>query len=173
MRQLATSALAAAALAALAAPLAAAGYGPEQASLALTANGPSEMSVTWASMRPWDATSAGSVTWWGASGSKSSAPAATWTYTAGFGWNGTVYHATMTGLTAGAWYTYTIESEGNVSAARRFHAAPTAGTAPVKIGVLGDQGTVQLTGFLTAEQIIKEHNGSAPFDMLLIAGDLS
>ena len=64
--------------------------GPQQISLALTEAGPTEMAVMWISLDPWNQTSQGSVTWSSvshASGAQAytsqSAPATTFTYTAG------------------------------------------------------------------------------------------
>lgn len=146
----------------------------EQISLALTAE-PDEMSVTWIVMEPFKPGSVGSVTWWPSANAAQqlTANASSWTYTAGpFGWNGTIFQATMTGLIAGAQYTYEIQGRGEV-ATRSFKAPPVAGPdVPAYMAVTADMGTVQLSGFLVAAEIIREHV-ALPFDLALIAGDLS
>ena len=155
----------------------AASANPEQLSLALTENGPSEMSITWASLMPYAAaTSSGKVTWQLASGGPpSTAAAVTSTYSASLGWSGTLFRAVMTGLTPGARYSYSVtDASGNSSQQFTFNAAPAlpaAGSA-AHIAVLGDMGTVQLFGWATAAALVAEHAVN-PFDLTLIAGDLS
>ena len=134
----------------LVAPLASAALGPEQLNLALTAGGPTEMAVSWVSLDAWTPATHGSVTWAAASApaAQASAPARTHTYTAGFGWTGSIFWATMTGLTPGAAYTYTVEANGNASAPRAFLAAPLPNaSASARVAVLADMGTVELLGF--------------------------
>ena len=147
---------------------------PEQLSLALHEDGPTSMSVTWVSLDPWSPSSAGTVTWAPAGGgAPSSSPATAHTYTAGFGWSGTNFFAVMTGLTPGAPYTYSVTSNGASSPPRSFTAAPPLNaSAALKVGVLADMGSVELFGFTVAAAFIKEH-AVAPFDLTLIAGDLS
>jgi len=169
---------AAAAAALLLLPLAAlAAAGPQQVSLALTANGATEMAVTWASLIKWEASATGGVTWWADADPqavKSAASFRTQTYTAGFGWSGTLFAATMTGLTPGARYTYYVtDATGNASTQFTFHAAPApAPDAAVRIGVLADMGTIELMGWDVAALAIREH-AKDPFDAWVIAGDLS
>ena len=158
-------------------PLAAlAAAGPEQLSLALTANGPTEMGVTWVSLIAYTPTSSGAVTWAPSAqpSALTSAPAETKTYTAGFGWTGTLCAATMTGLTPGASYTYTVtDATGNRSAPFSFKAAPMpSADGAAFIAVLADMGTIELLGFEVAAEVIREH-AVRPFDALTICGDLS
>jgi hypothetical protein len=86
------------------------------------------------------------------------ANASTWTYAAGpFAWDGTIYQATMTGLTAGVQYSYQVSGHGDTADARSFKAAPVPGPeVTASIAVMADMGTVQLSGFLVAEEIIRE-----------------
>jgi hypothetical protein len=143
-----------------------------------------EMSVTWIVMEPFKPGSVGSVTWWPSANATQQltvssvlhslrlagpnrsvisicrflqANASSWTYTAGpFSWNGTIFQATMTGLIAGAQYTYEIQGRGEV-ATRSFKAPPVAGPdVPAYMAVTADMGTVQLSGFLVAAEIIRE-----------------
>jgi hypothetical protein len=156
---------------------AAAANGPEQLSLAVTANGPTEMSITWVSLIPYTASAKGAVSWAPAGAPDSqlrSAPAATSTYTAGLGWTGTLFAATMTGLSPGAAYTYTVtDATGNASAPFTFRAAPQpSADASARIVVLADMGTIELLGFEVAAEVVREH-AAQPFDAFLIAGDLS
>ena len=157
---------------------AAAVAGPEQVSLALTANGPTEMAVTWASLIAYKPGAAANVTWWPADAPQSRSTAASWrtqTYTAGLGWAGTLFAATMTGLTPGAAYAYSVaDVTGNASEAFSFHAAPAtpAAGASVRIGVFADMGTIELMGWDVAALAIREHK-QQPFDAFFIAGDLS
>jgi len=166
---------AAASLILLLAPPAAAD-GPEQRALALTAGGPTEMSCTWASQLPFARGAVAAISWApAAGGAPATARAAASTYSAGpVGWAGTLFHATMTGLVPGALYNYTVtDAAGAVSAPLTFRAAPApAADAPLRVAVLADMGTVELLGFTVAQALIREHE-RAPFDMSLIAGDLS
>ncbi len=167
--------LLAAVAAAAAAPLAGAALGPEQLNLALTAGGPTEMAVSWVSLDAWSAATHGSVTWAPASApsQQASAPARTHTYTAGFGWTGSIFWATMTGLVPGEAYTYTVEANGNASAPRGFLAAPAPNASAIaRVAVLADMGTVELLGFEVAAELIREHTAQ-PFDLTFISGDLS
>ena len=117
----------------------AAGAGPEQRSLALTENGPTEMAITWASLTAYEKAATGEVTWASASGgSPQSAAAETSTYSSSLGWTGTLFKAVMTGLTPGAAYTYTVsDASGNTTAPQAFSAplAPAA-DAPLRVAVL-------------------------------------
>ena len=154
--------------------VAAAAFIPQQLSLALHEDGPSKMAVSFVSPDPYTPSSAGSVTWGPAGGGgASSAPATAHTYTAGFGWNGTIFFAVMTGLAPGARYSYSVAANGAASPERAFTAAPPLNaSAAFKVGVLADMGTIELFGYLVADAFIKEH-AAAPFQMSLIAGDLS
>ena len=138
--------------AALLPALALAVAGPGQLSLAVTANGPTEMAVTWASLIAWTPAATANVSWWPTAQPQAVSSAASWrtqTYTAGFGWTGTLFAATMTGLVPGASYSYSVtDATGNASAATTFHAAPApAADAAVRIGVLADMGTIELMGW--------------------------
>ena len=147
---------------------------PQQVSLALHEAGATAMHATWVSTDPWTPASTGAVSW-GPQGSPeaSTAPATCHTYTAGFGWQGTVCFAAMTGLTPGAAHSYFVATNGAPSSTRVFTAAPLPNaSATMKIGVLADMGSVELFGFTVAEAFIKEHQAS-PFALTLIAGDLS
>ena len=129
---------------------ASASLGPQQRNLALTANGPTEMAIAWVSLDAWSPSTSGSVTWAPASAptQTSTAAARTHTYTAGFGWTGGVFWATMTGLTPSLTYTYTVMSNGNVSEPRTFNAAPLPNaSATARVAVLADMGTIELLGF--------------------------
>jgi hypothetical protein len=89
--------------------VAAAASVPQQLSLALHEDGPSSMAVSFVSTDPYTPSSSGSVTWSAAGGGgASSAPATAHTYTAGFGWNGTIFFAVMTGLAPGSRYSYSV-----------------------------------------------------------------
>ena len=146
---------------------------PEQRSLALTENGPTEMAVTWASLMAYDATTAkGKVTWQPAAGGSSQSTAAeTLTYSSSLGWTGTIFKAVMTGLIPGAAYTYTVsDASGNTTAPQTFNAAKSpSADAALRVAVLGDMGTVQLFGWATAASLIAEHKAH-PFDIAVIAG---
>jgi hypothetical protein len=138
------------------------------------------MSVTWVGSHAWTPSTAGSVAWAAvgapAAYAPSTAAAASWTYSGGilWGWTGSIFHATMTGLTPGALYNYSVSTGPSMwSDWRVFRAAPAPSSdTAVRIGVLADMGTVQLFGWAVADLIIKEHR-SDPFGMVLIAGDLS
>ena len=135
------------------------------------------MSITWVSLIPYTASAKGAVSWAPAGAPDSqlrSAPAATSTYTAGLGWTGTLFAATMTGLSPGAAYTYTVtDATGNASAPFTFRAAPQpSADASARIVVLADMGTIELLGFEVAAEVVREH-AAQPFDAFLIAGDLS
>lgn len=147
---------------------------PEQRSLALHEAGPTAMAIAWVSQDAFTAASFGSVTYGplGVGGS-TTAPASVHTYTAGpFGWNGTVFWAAMTGLTPGAEHTYTVSANGVPSSAATFRAAPAPNaSAAVRIAVLADMGSIELFGWMVAEELIREHTAS-PFDMVFISGDL-
>ena len=163
--------------AALLPALALAVAGPGQLSLAVTANGPTEMAVTWASLIAWTPAATANVSWWPTAQPQAVSSAASWrtqTYTAGFGWTGTLFAATMTGLVPGASYSYSVtDATGNASAATTFHAAPApAADAAVRIGVLADMGTIELMGWDVAALVIREHQAQA-FDAFFISGDLS
>jgi hypothetical protein len=149
---------------------------PRQLALALHESGPTAMTITWACEEPYSAASSGSVTWApaGAAERARSAPASSvHTYNAGWGWNGTLFFAEMTGLVPGARYSYAVTSNGVASNASVFSAAPLpAPDATVKIGVLADMGTIELFGWTVAAAVIKEHTAS-PFDLIFIAGDLA
>jgi hypothetical protein len=41
----------------------------------------------------------------------------------------------------------------------------------VRIAVLADMGSIELFGWMVAEELIREHTAS-PFDMVFISGDL-
>ena len=147
---------------------------PQQRSLALHEGGPTFMTITWASQDPYTPASSGSVSWAPLGQPLQTAPATVHTYTAGpLGWNGTLFWATMAGLVPGALHTYTVTANGVASSASTFRAAPAApnASASVHIGVLADMGSIELFGWLVAEEVIREHT-AAPFDMLFIAGDL-
>ena len=151
--------------------------GPGQRSLAVTANGATEMAVTWASLIAWTKESTANVTWWPSASPQATASAASWrtqTYSAGFGWTGTLFAATMTGLVPGAEYSYFVtDATGNASETASFHAAPApAADAAVRIGVLADMGTIELMGWDVAALVIREHKAQA-FDAFFISGDLS
>jgi hypothetical protein len=133
------------------------------------------MAVSWVCEDAWTPKNFGSVTWGPAGGGppSSSAAASTHTYTAGFGWTGTIFFATMTGLLPGGRYVYRVTANGFASPLRAFTAAPPLNaSAAFKVGVLADMGSVELFGFTVAEAYIKEHL-AAPFALTLIAGDLS
>lgn len=151
------------------------GAPPQQLSLALHEDGPTAMTISWITADPFTPACSGTVHWGTPSTpAANSAPATCHTYTAGFGWTGTVFWAAMTGLTPGAVHSYTVASNGGPpSPPRSFTAAvaPNA-SAEVKIGVLADMGSIELFGFTVAEAFIKEHNAD-PFSLTLIAGDLS
>ena len=162
--------------------VAAASASPQQLSLALTEVGPSEMAVTWVSLDPWSPQSRGSATYYymPPAGQGSSVPvlpptfpATTSTYSAGFGWNGTLFWAVLTGLMPGATYSYVVTSNDATSTTRTFKAAPRPNaSATARIAVLADMGTIELLGFEVAAELIREHT-IEPFDMTFIAGDLS
>ena len=145
---------------------------PEQRSLALTENGPTEMAVTWASMTAYDASATGKVTYGPAGGASQTAAAEVLTYSASLGWTGTIFKAVMTSLTPGAAYTYTVsDASGNTSAPQAFNAAPPANAdAALRVAVLADMGTLQLFGWATAAALIADHK-ARPYDLALIAGE--
>ena len=99
-------------------------------------------------------------------------PAAWSTYEAGVaGWAGKIYTAKLTGITAPFSYTVTScgQSTGPVAAAPPRAVGPTESTL---VAVMADMGTVIPAGFLTAEQIEKDH-AAEPFDLFVLAGDVS
>lgn len=180
---LATARFAGAGFAALDALGDASATAPQQLHLSLTGDGTS-MAVMWVTMGP---TNGSAVSWWPAAGgpqpppSPPTAPAQTRTYTAGlFGWSGTNYVATMTGLTPGVRYTYTVGSGPSGGAGwsmpRSFLApAPPGPTATTRVAVLADMGTIVPLGWAVADRLISEHTlgPAGPFNMTMISGDLS
>ena len=146
---------------------------PHQRSLALHEDGPEAMTVSWVSPDAYTPSSFGGVSWWQPGQPAAEGAATTHSYTAGWGWNGTIFWGKMTGLVPGAQYMYTVSSNGVTSPISSFRAAPTPNaSASVRIAVLADMGTVELFGWTVAEEVIREHT-AAPFDLLFIAGDLS
>lgn len=130
----------------------------DQISLSLTANA-GEMGVTWITYEPYRPSFSGSVSYWADTLRKATAAATTWTYTVeeNAGWNGTIYFATMTGLSPETQYTYTLNGNGLTTAPRNFTTPPVSGPdAHTLFAVTADFGTVELSGFLVAAEIIRE-----------------
>jgi hypothetical protein len=122
-------------------PCCAAPTTPEQRRLAW-ANDPNAVAVQWTTLQL--ASGAGAQFYPAAAGGPPLfAPAAPRTYTLG-GWEGTLYSATMAGLTPGAAYTYRVGSDaGGWSAWENFTALPSdAGTdaRPLRLVHIGDMG---------------------------------
>jgi hypothetical protein len=150
---------------------------PEQLHLSLGGD-PTEMTIMWVTM----GNATGAVTYWplAAPGNNQTVASAESTYQAGmFGWTGTIHTATMTGLTPGSEYQYTVGSgvpgSPTWSLPRKFFAAPNpSATATSFVAVTADMGTILPMGWAVADEIINEHfNGPQPFDFVLIAGDIS
>jgi hypothetical protein len=103
-------------------------------------------------------------------------PASYQTYSAGvIGWAGSIYVAKLTGLTPGSSYSYSAFACGKASLTPNptFKAAPVTGpTVQTRVIVKADMGTVVPMGFAVAEQIEKD-NAVNPFDLAVLAGDLS
>lgn len=157
------------------------------------------MAVTWITYEPYRPSFSGSVTYWSDPlRGKATANATAWTYTVdeNGGWNGTIYFATMTDLTPATQYTYTLDGNGLATAPRSFTSAPVASPdAETLFAVTADFGSVELSGFLVAAEIIREQwvvyhgipcaerasprpsplprSAVKPFDLALVAGDLS
>lgn len=120
---------------------------PHQRSLALHEDGPTAMTVTWASPDAYTPSSFGGVSWWQSGQPAMEGAATTHSYTAGWGWNGTIFWGKMTGLVPGARYVYTVSSNGVASPPATFSAAPAPNaSASVRIAVLADMGTIELFG---------------------------
>lgn len=96
------------------------------------------------------------------------------TYTAGVaGWAGVIYTSRLTGLTPGGAYNYSALACGTHAVARGFRAAPVpAADANARVIVTADMGTVVPLGFAVAAQITRDH-AAVPFDLAVLAGDLS
>ena len=63
----------------------------------------------------------------------------------------------MTGLAPATSYSYTLDANGLTTATRVFKSAPVAGPdASTLFAVTADFGTVELSGFLVAAEIIRE-----------------
>jgi len=154
---------------------------PQQLRLSLTTD-PAAMQITWITM----SACAGSVVFWPAAdpSQQANSTAQQSTYTAGlFGWSGSIHIATMSALSAGATYAYSVgcgqynvSGSGQWSLPRRFKAAtPASADANIYVAVTADFGTIQPLGWAVADQIIEEHTqtGPQPFDMSVVVGDLS
>lgn len=140
---------------------------PQQLHLSLT-GAPGEFFVTWVVPDAGDACADSHVAVGGAT-----FPAAWSTYEAGVaGWAGKIYTSKLTGLGA-APFSYTVtscgKSTGPVTAAPPRAVGPSENTL---VAVMADMGTVIPAGFLTAEQIEKDH-AAEPFDLFVLAGDVS
>ena len=142
---------------------------PQQRHLSLT-GAPGELFVTWVVPDAGDACADSHAT---LQPGGAAFPAAASTYEAGVaGWSGHVYTARLTGLAAGAQYSYTATSCGASSAPARF-VAPTVGpTADTLTAIMADMGTAIPLGFATAKQIEKDH-AAAPFSLYVLAGDVA
>jgi hypothetical protein len=160
--------------------LSAAGEEPQQLHLAPTTD-PSVMAVSWVTGSPVEDPT---VLWWpGAAGtpmpaSPSSAAALRGTYTAGVtGWTGSVYTSNMSSLTPSSPYSYVVGSPAlNLwSMPTAFRAQPTPGAGvSVKLAISADQGTIVPMGWAVAAAELEEHTQSgAPFDAVLLSGDIS
>jgi len=103
-------------------------------------------------------------------------PASYQTYSSGvIGWYGSIYVAKLTGLTPGNSYSYSAFACGKASLTPNptFKAAPVTGpNVQTRVIVKADMGTVIPMGFAVAEQIEKD-NAADPFDLAVLAGDLS
>jgi hypothetical protein len=144
---------------------------PEQLHLSLTGQ-PGELFITWVLPDGGDLCADSHATLL----STGATFPADWTkYEAGVaGWAGHVYTAKMTGLApAGAALSYSVTSCGNTTGPRAFVAPQAPGPdAHSLVALMADMGTVIPLGFATAEQIEKDH-AAEPFDLFLLAGDLS
>jgi len=141
---------------------------PEQMHLSLTGD-PTEMHVTFV-VNATAACADAAVTLDGGA----AFPAAHSTYSAGVvGWYGSIYTATLTGLVPGGSHSYVATACGGSAAPVTFTAAVApAASLRSRVAVKADMGTVIPLGFATAEQITKD-NAADPFDMVMLAGDLS
>lgn len=155
---------------------------PQQLHLSLV-NDPAAMLIMWITNTR---VPRSGVYYWADNSSPSSAlySDAEWTtYTAGLdGWTGSIYTATMRGLIPGKKYKYSVgggvpyaNNTAYWSTPRTFKnpVVPSANST-VLIGVVADQGTIVPMGFKVAERLASEHlTSGTPFDMVLLAGDLS
>lgn len=133
------------------------------------------MQINWISQDEYiPAQSSASVTWGLVGQPTQSAPATSiHSYTAGWGWNGTVFWGVMTGLTPGALHQYFVTSNGVSSNTSIFRAAPLPDASQTsRIAVLADMGSVEIFGWTVALDLIREHKAN-PYDLMFISGDLS
>lgn len=152
-------------------------YTPEQIHLSLTGN-PTEMAVTWVTLQD---TPAGSFVHYGRAPNARIATvnATSSTYTNG-GWKGVVHKAVMVGLVPGETYYYevgtptpTFWNKPNLSQEPTLHfrAAPTHGTSPVRVAVVGDMGATDISDrTLHYLSLLAEQRA---FDFLQHSGDIS
>lgn len=140
---------------------------PQQLHLSLTAGKLSEMQLMFITM---DTACSGTVTY----GAGISVPTERSTYTAGVGgWSGSIHRAVMTDLQPGASYTYVAACNTTAALANTFiQPLPPSATASLYAAVTADMGTVQLFGFLVADELTKQHK-ARPFQLVLLAGDIS
>lgn len=85
----------------------------------------------------------------------------------------------MPNLVPGQWYSYSVGSgalgTGTWSLPRKFKAAPQpAASLNSFVAVVADMGTIAPMGWAVSDEITDQHeNGPQPFDMTIIAGDIS
>lgn len=149
---------------------------PQQIMLSLTVD-MSEMQVTFVTN---DTACAGYVLY--GAGQQQRVQTLRSTYTAGItGWSGTIHAAVMTGLAPGSSVSYQCcctppGGAPSTCAPGETYAQPAqpSGDGTLYAAVNADMGTVQLFGYLVADELVKEHTTSGrPFELVLLAGDVS
>ena len=112
----------------------------------------------------------------GSGGAPATAPAASYTYSAGVGgWHGQLHSALLTGLAPGVRYSYTVGGSSGCSPRSEPRAAvlpPARGMPSAYIAVAADMGTIVPLGWAVADLIAEDTlEGPQPFDAMLLAGD--
>lgn len=136
---------------------------PQQLHLSLTGQ-PNEFFITWAVPDGGDICADSHAT------IGTTTFTANWTaYDAGVaGWAGHIYTARMTGLSAGAPFSYSVTSCGKTTGPITSKGPRAVGpTGETLVGVMADMGTFIPLGFATAQQIEKDH-AKEPFDLFVL-----